>query len=185
MIQIRNCVFETNSSSSHSIVCTNKDTYLETVNPEWRIRNGILEIWSEEDLEFERYPFDILSDWYGRLCYAIASCGYENLDEIRTACMKHISEFKDFKFPKDKWDDKEEDYLGHVDHQSSGLLTHTLNKHNISIEDFIFNDKYIVIIDGDEYCVFDRLAGSPIFSKENIEYIEDAIDCDEWYEENE
>lgn len=44
----------------------------------------------------------------------------------------------------------EEFYYGEVDHESYGMLEAFLSKNNVSIEDFIFDPRYIVIIDGDE-----------------------------------
>ena len=175
MIKIRNGVFETNSSSSHSIVVTKTDSPLETVDPEWRMRDGEINFWNEDELEFGRTPFDILSNWYDRLRYAIASLGETSMDEIYTACKRHIPGFDHFKFPASRWENGGE-VLGYVDHQSIGLLRHTLITHNITLEDFIFNDKYIVIVDGDEYCVFNRLCDTPMFNEDAIAYVEGAYD---------
>ena len=176
MLKIRNSVFETNSSSSHSIVVTKENQIQENVDPEWYMSDdGEIDFWSEDDLEFGRTPFDILNDWHGRLRYTIASMGETHMDEIVSACKRHIPGFDHFKFPHSKWDDGG-NVLGYVDHQSFGLLRHTLNAHHISVEDFIFNDKYLVIIDGDEYRVFDRLRDSLLFTDEEIDYMEEAND---------
>lgn len=172
MFSIRNNVFETNSSSSHSIVMTKANTATQNkIDPGWKIRDGILSFkyWSE-DLEFGRAPFDILADWFGRLRYAIASYGENHIDDIREICQKHIIGFKDFNFPVNEYsDDEKEINYGYVDHQSSGLLQHFLDENNISLEDFIFNDKFIVIIDGDEYQVFNRMMEANIINKDFIE----------------
>jgi len=175
MIKIRNGVFETNSSSSHSIVVTKTDNPLETVDPEWRMRDGEIKFWYEDDLEFGRTPFNVLSDWYGRLRYTIASLGETHMDEIVAACKRHIPGFDHFKFPTSRYEDGGE-ILGYVDHQSIGLLRHTLIAHHVTMDDFIFNDKYIVIIDGDEYCVFNRLRNTPMFDENAIDYLEEAND---------
>lgn len=39
-----------------------------------------------------------------------------------------------------------------IDHQSAGLLQSFLKSHNVSLREFLCEEKYIVIIDGDEYC---------------------------------
>lgn len=168
MIQIRNSVFETNSSSSHSIVVTKGEQFHDQVDPRYHVDdNGELKFWYSDDLEFGRSPFDVLCDWYGRLRYAIASFGKDGLSEIEAACKRHLIGFDHFSFGKN-YDD--EDDMGYVDHESSGLLSRTLRQHNISLDDFIFNDKYIVFIDGDEYCVFDRLRHSVLFNEDSIDY---------------
>lgn len=178
MITIRKGVFETNSSSSHSIVLTKENHQSETIADSnmidggWRVnKDGIMDFWCEEDLEFGRSPFELLTDWYGRLRYAIASYGNdkERLKDIEEICQRHIAGFVCFKFKKDRWDNQE--YHGYVDHQSTGLLQAALKKHNTSLEDFIFNDKYIVVIDGDEYCVFDTLIKTDLFNNNAVEDI--------------
>ena len=85
MIYIRKGVFETNSSSSHSIVMTKADKPIkDMVNPDWHVDNdGVMDFWYEPDLDFGRSPFDLLTDWYGRLRYCIAY--YGNNNEKRTS----------------------------------------------------------------------------------------------------
>jgi hypothetical protein len=65
---------------------------------------------------------------------------------------------------------KEYTYYGNVDHQSSGLLQGFLKKENVTIKDFLFNKRYIVIIDGDEYGVFDKFKNSGLYSEENVDF---------------
>lgn len=62
-------------------------------------------------------------------------------------------------------------YYGYVDHQSSGLLQGFLDSHNITIKDFIFNQKYHVVIDGDEYCIFDDMVKYGLIDKNNVSEI--------------
>lgn len=150
---------------------TKANTRTQTqIDPGWKVRNGIMEFWNDEDLEFGRYPFDVLADWYGRLRYAIASYDVEHIDEIKAICKKHINSFEDFKFKMRQYsDDEEEPEYGYVDHQSMGLLQHFLKKNNIELEDFIFNDKFIVIIDGDEYQIFNRMMETELINENFIE----------------
>lgn len=185
MIQIRKGVFETNSSSSHSIVITKNNKPLPNViDGDWHVNdNGVMDFWYEDDLEFERSPFDLLTTWFGRLRYCIASYSDndDKISELEEICRRRIEGFKSFKFKKDRWDNSVN--RGYVDHQSIGLLQAALKKYNISLEEFIFNDRYIVIIDGDEYCVFDTLIESDMFNKDNIQDItsaNDNIDDDGW-----
>lgn len=190
MIYIRKGVFETNSSSSHSIVMmkgnrpckTIKDSNM--VNGGWRVnKEGVMDFWFENDLEFGRSPFDLLTKWEGRLRYAIASYAgdKDKIKELEEICQRRIAGFVKFKFRTDRWEGSGE-YHGYVDHQSYGLLQSTLKKYNISLEDFIFDDRFIVVIDGDEYNIFDTLSGTDMFNRENIEDVVPRMPVD-WDEE--
>ena len=64
-------------------------------------------------------------------------------------------------------------YPGYIDHQSWGLLDRFLAKEGIDLKEFLLNKKYIVIIDGDEYCTFESLVNSGLINKENIDHIVD------------
>lgn len=170
MIKIRNGCFETNSSSSHAMIMMKEDQPLpQMFNPDrWMGDNGILSIW-EDDLEFGRFPFDVLTDWYKRMCYAIASYGENGFKEIESLLYKRLDGLKEVKF----WGNETKySKYGYVDHQSNGLLQEFLKEHNISLEDFIFNDRYMVVIDGDEYRVFHDMFDAGLINKPEIEIIE-------------
>ena len=181
MIFIRKGVFETNSSSSHSIVMMKNDYPVGTVgdsdmvDPDWHVnKDGVMDFWFEDDLNFGRSPFELLTDWYGRLRYAIATYGGDKnkLNELEAICQRRIAGFICFKFKEDRWEKGE--YHGYIDHQSMGLLDAALAKYSVSIEDFIFNDKFIVVIDGDEYCIFNTLTETDMFNKDAVEDITSA-----------
>ena len=165
MIKIRNGCFETNSSSSHAMIMMKQDLPLpqvfETNNHVWK---GKITIWTD-DLEFGRSPFSVLTDWYHRMCYAIASYGKAGYDDILTILYKRIAGLQEVEIYGAK---TEYAQYGYVDHQSMGLLQSFLKEHNISLEDFIFNDRYIVVIDGDEYCVFDSMIEAGLIDKTKI-----------------
>lgn len=80
MFKIRNSCFETNSSSSHAMIMMKEDQPLPQMFEPIRYMgdSGMLLIW-RDDLEFERSPFSVLTDWYHRMCYAIASYGKDML----------------------------------------------------------------------------------------------------------
>ena len=59
-------------------------------------------------------------------------------------------------------------YYGSVDHQSSGILDAFLNKHNITLEQFLANPKYVIIVDGDEYCAWSKMFEAGICLRENF-----------------
>ena len=47
-------------------------------------------------------------------------------------------------------------------------------KYNVYIDNFIFDDRFIVVIDGDEYRVFETLMETDLFRKEAVEDIVSA-----------
>ena len=166
MFKIRSGCFETNSSSSHAMIMLKEDKPLpQMIEPKWHLHNGKLSIYYN-DLFFERSPFDVLIDWYHRMCYAIASFGEEGYDEIEDLLYKRIDSLQEIEI----WGRRDDDYYkyGDVDHQSAGLLKSFLFEKDIDLEEFIFNDRYIVIIDGDEYGVWDSLLDSGLIDKNKI-----------------
>ena len=183
MIQIRKGVFETNSSSSHSIVMMKTDKPKKCpFESAWVFKGEVA--FYESDLEFGRAPFDLLTDWYGRVRYCIAA-GYD-VDELTEMCRRNIKGFDHFNFEKNRW--SKGPYKGYIDHQSIGALETALKKFNVSLEEFIFNDRFIIVIDGDEYCVFDSLRNSEMFNKDGVEQIvpcPDDEDDDDYNDEDE
>ena len=110
--QIRRCVFETNSSSMHSLVVMKKSStyskdeildgfYLfddkETGEEDcvWEIRG--------DDLEFGRYPFRSLGTFYDKWLYACASLVKEYKDEVynklERIALIHVPGLKKIKMP--------------------------------------------------------------------------------------
>ena len=57
---------------------------------------------------------------------------------------------------------------GSIDHQSIGLLQAFLAKHKITLEEFLVNPQYVVIIDGDEYCAWPKMFEAGVCLKENF-----------------
>lgn len=160
-LTIRKSMFETNSSSMHSIIITkNNDKYDEKELNRY-VYDGKLRFW-EDDIEFSRDPFNFLNTWKDKVAYAIASYCQESEDEeakefisnLENIIKKHVKDFDHIELPdtEDTWYP-----YGYVDHQSAGLLQKFLSKENVTLEDFIFTPKYIVIIDGDEYCIFNSM----------------------------
>ncbi len=161
MKQIRHNVFETNSSSSHSLVITTDNEHYtrEEINDEFYLtKEGKVRLW-ESSLEFYRSPFDILATFKDKLRYAIASSNGNLVDECRKICREYIDGFTDFEFDtKDYiWNSEVKDYVeadepvpnygGTDDYEIEGWL----KKYNVSLEEFLTNKRYIVVVDGDEY----------------------------------
>lgn len=111
-INIRRNCFETNSSSMHSIVVTNEEN---TYNEEELLKdlfiwdNGEFKIWNDDDLCFGRYPFQILSTFEEKLCYAIAEfCGGytkeeeadANFDMLEGIAKKYVPGLKEIVLPE-------------------------------------------------------------------------------------
>lgn len=183
MIKIRRGVFETNSSSMHSIAVVNNDRY-ETVeyysnlvyhNSDNPNNYNVCGCFGTADmLDFGRYPFNILFDFEDKVRYAFASFSDDpnckEFEEIKRIITKYTG-CKNIVFPtQTDWKTHEEkEYYGYVDHQSADLLLFLLTKNNISMEEFLTNKKYIVIIDGDEYCIWDKIKESGVVNESAIE----------------
>ena len=167
MIQIRNGVFETNSSSSHSIVISKQSTPADVSNSWYIDDDGVINI-DEYETEFN-WGVAILADWYHRMLYALASLGEKYIDEIGEAVQKHFPNFKGFDFKFDT------SYLS-VDHQSVGILRSAMSKYCFSVEDFIFDDRYLVFVDHDNHeIIVNSLLRHNIIHKEDV----DVYPCEE------
>lgn len=175
--QVRRNVFETNSSSMHSLVISKEDRLLtkdELTNGMYINKDGVWDLWMDDDLYFGRSPFQCLATFESKVRYAIASlCGWRSNEEKRTTfekiksiVLEAIPECKDVKLPKDNYSEKEKVIYGSVDED---ILSGFLEKNNIALKDFLLNKKYIVIVDGDEYCIYKDLKKSGIINKDNIE----------------
>lgn len=174
--QTRRNVFETNSSSMHSLVVSKDDRLLtkdELTEGMYIREDGTWEIWSADDLYFGRSPFQCLTTFESKVRYTIASlCRWRSdkekkdiFEKIKAIVLGAIPECKDIKLPTDYYE-KEKVIYGSVDED---ILSEFLEKNNIELKDFLLNKKYVVIVDGDEYCIYDDLKKSGIINKDNIE----------------
>lgn len=165
MIQIRDNVFETNSSSAHTIAVKNHDEY--DYDLKWLLdEDGTFKLWSTSDLDFGRSPFDVLCTTYQKIPYFIATYGYKFISKI---IMENIPEVKRIEKPHidKRWDDP--DLKQGIDHQSVGMLQHFIKKNNLTIEEALFNNKYIIIIDGDEYNTWGKMINCGLINTNNLE----------------
>lgn len=180
--QIRKNVFETNSSSSHSIVITKKDEYYtpeEMALEDWC--KGRKRFWADS-LYFGRSPFQCLHTFWQKVAYAIANHSSlpveEHINQIEEICRKHSHNFVCFEFEKTVpfcgrdengtaiWGEEELE-LGGTD---DDILYPWLKKNNVSLEEFLTNKKYIVICDGDEYCIWQDLKKSGLINEDLKNY---------------
>lgn len=222
-INIRKGLFETNSSSMHTIVVLNEDEHYDKKDIEeemWLDNEGTMEIFSEGELDFGRH-FDILITFVEKLKYAIAYYGKERFEEIEKIANKYVPECKRIDLPseflkapfvdedgntyesfrvKEIYPSKEEfkngevtrfevykgngkyievkpsisdeyrPYYGEIDHQSRTVLGDWFKKHpDVSLEEFLINKKYIIVIDGDESFVWDKYKAAKIINTDMIE----------------
>ena len=178
MIQIRDNTFETNSSSSHSLIITDFDG---KYTPE-EMMKGIY-LWEdketrmyESNLEFYRSPFSLLATFESKSRYAIASSQGHLADEVEKIWRKYIPNFNGFKFDmkteeydydKKEWVDLDEPkpiYGGTDDYQIEGWL----KGYNVSLEDFLTMRRYMVVCDGDEYREWYHILDSGLVDKSHI-----------------
>lgn len=192
MIQIRHSVFETNSSSSHSIsIRKNGHTYTkeEIMKDLWLSEEGSHWVW-DNDLEFGRSPFEPLTTFKDKIRFALASYhdDQDKIDEICGIFTKYTEGgWLDLKSVLVDEDDEEDRswygvIKGYIDHQSMGLLQNFLRSHRVSLEEFLTNSKYVVWIDGDEYCIKEQLFESGLLHAEDFEEVKAGMTNDdlEW-----
>lgn len=170
---VRCGTFETNSSSSHSLVVTKSS---DVFTPE-EIRENF---WVDKDrliwmgsyrLDFGRNPNAPLVSFADKLRYLIAAyCNSnpEKIDELLSIVRKYVPEVKGFKF--DLTYNGNRYYYGSIDHQSIGVVRSYIEKHNLSLEEFLINKKYIIILDGDEYDMWGAMKESGLV---NLDFIEE------------
>lgn len=166
---IRQETFETNSSSMHSLVITkNSDVVTPKMFEEdyYIPKDGTLSIFSREELYFDRAPFRILSTPLEKLEYLIAQSTKEERNTLIETFKKIYPKVKEIEFPR--YYSEEGVFYGEVDHQSKGFVKDFLEKHDISIEQFLKEKKYNIIIDGDEYCEWEKVKKSGLIDLDNI-----------------
>lgn len=138
MKNIRRSVFETNSSSMHSLSIigssrlTPKKNFPSVINVEYG--------------EFG-WGYDRLSDPVEKLSYLITE-----YSEDKTMIKKIVKIFEDYTGSKVIIEDNGEgDYAkGYIDHQSSGMISELIDD-GLSICDLLFDEKYAIIIDNDNH----------------------------------
>lgn len=186
MFNIRKNVFETNSSSMHSLVVvkhpkpyTSDELKLNCYHED---REYQLFGWSSDRSEFGRSPFQTLRTPVDKLRYYVAhelgNCErYEKIPEIKAFISKCTN------VPVDKIElrvtseRKKRDYYGYIEHNDTGESPFEyIARKNISMEDLILNPKYVIIVDGDEYQEFKQLFESNVLNANDFEDISSGAD---------
>lgn len=186
MINIRENVFETNSSSMHSLVVVkNPKPYTERelkLNCYREDRGYDLFGWSSDRSEFGRAPFQTLRTPVDKLRYYVAhelgNCErYEKIPEIKEFISKCTGVPVDQVELRVTSERKKRDYYGYIEHNDTGESPFEyIARKNISMEDLILNPKYVIIVDGDEYQEFKQLFESNILNADDFEDISSGAD---------
>jgi hypothetical protein len=138
--------------------------------------DGMIPHWEIDDFDFGRYPFQVLYTLIDKARYAVASYlgGHERMDDTATEVLegqiypvirKYYPDFKGFEFDKNHVTGDFD--FGSVDQQSYGLLQGFLKKTGITLEEFLTDNAYQVIIDGDEYGNFGGYVNAGIIHAED------------------
>ena len=185
MLNIRKSIFETNSSSMHSIVIAkNKDKSLDDYfYHDWE-NCPTLEL-TETDLEFGRGPFNFLNTFEEKLCYLIAAVNFKDnefnqlIDTVNQILKEKnitektvniiVPEIDDYDYEKHEYKEEKVPFYGDIDHQSLGVFQGFLNKYHLTHKQFLENPNIEVVIDGDEYCYLYDMVDLGIIDKNSIE----------------
>lgn len=166
---VRQGVFETNSSSMHSICIRGNqpDRYtLEQLNENEKsyAPSGIINL-DYCGLEFGRYPFQMLASLFDKCRYALASYGVEKAKEIEDIYKEAMrdAELDKYEYPFTHFKFDPDD--ASIDHQSAGLLQRFLVSEGITLKEFLLNPNYYVVIDGDEYYEFYKYLTAKLIEK--------------------
>lgn len=181
MINIRNGVFETNSSSSHSICINNANQTVSADLSAYIDDNGMWSI-NGIDLEFYRAPFRVLTSPEAKIRYAIACTAYlgkesDKFQMIEQTVQEIEPKFKHFVFLPSKWFGGSDPDMGGTD---ESILFPWLEENHVNLKEFITSGKYFVVCDGDEYNIFSDLVKTGIVNKA-IQHDDYGSDDYEWY----
>ena len=192
MFNIRRNVFETNSSSMHSLVIVKKpkpytkdELNLFTYNGEHDFN---LFDWSE-DGNYERAPYRVLRTPLDKLryysAYILGTCEeLDKINEIKNFINQQTGidpekinlEHVETHYNR-KGDEVEFRNYGYVSSNDTGEdVFEFVKRKNIDWKDLILNPKYVIIVDGDEYQLFKALFESNILDANSFEDISSGPD---------
>lgn len=188
---IRTNTFETNSSSMHSLVVVKdpKPYNLYEKLESYSDYNEFELFGCCDRSSFERSPFEVLRSQGDKLRYYVAHyVGYLNKKELLPKIKEFIHNQTGIPLNKielraeltylseNDWTNKRESY-GYAGLNDTGEdVFEYIERNNITMEEFVLNPKYTVIIDGDEYQEFKKLFDSNILNANDFEYISSGPD---------
>ena len=180
MIQVRNNIFETNSSSSHSLIITRAGrpmlTAEECIQSLWFDYDQTTGVYDpdpdEEIFCFNRYPFKVLDSFEKKLMFLYANApvrdrgrskdGYTIWEheyyKISNVVKKIIPGFKRVKF-----------HYARPSCEAYNVLD-TI-KANMTLVEFLINPNVLVICDGDEYQVWSGMKSVNMIATKNFKEI--------------
>lgn len=183
MINVRRGVFETNSSSMHSLVVVRnpKPYNSRELQLDHYPSESCFELFScVDNPSFCRAPFQVLRSPVEKLRYYSAYyLGNEERYELIPKITGFISERTGVEPSKIDLTSHHgyDDGFGYVESNDTGDDPMAyVEEHNITMEEFVLNPKYVVIVDGDEYEEFKKLFESNILNAEDFEDITSGAD---------
>lgn len=175
MRNVRNSCFETNSSSSHSLVIINKPPEHYTpdeIREECWIDSDhtTLNYWGD-DLFFGRSPFMVLATFQDKLRYAYANAPirvyknktgkdryYRQYYKVTNVVRKLVPEFNGFTTFRNNL---------HVGTEDAPLFDWLKSEH-MTLENFLTDKNIIVIVDGDEYNIWQDMKKIGVINTNSI-----------------
>ena len=172
-VKIRQGAFETNSSSQHSLVImkpelssTKKMKFFDNFKAGQQYT-----VWcDDEDSVFGRFPFRILNDFDSKFRYLLADkWSMAESDTEKESVYKEMKSLfeKEIGMECILMPDEYGDY-GYID-KCEGGLSRALEAEGISLEDFLKDERFFIVIDGDEYCQWIDIRESGIADNSKIE----------------
>lgn len=136
MKHIRKSVFETNSSSSHSITINSSATNYTSISPD---ADGIITI-DTKGYDFG-WGYEDYNDFHSKACYC--AIDQQNTESNLVMLQKVIMEHTGAKEVKLRIDPN-----SYIDHQSYGTSSDAFESEQ-TLKDFLFSKNSILIIDND------------------------------------
>lgn len=180
MIQVRNNIFETNSSSSHSLIITRAgrpmltaEECIQSLWVDYDQRTGVYEPELDDEIfHFNRHPFKVLDSFERKLMFLYANApvryrgkskaGYTIWEheyyKISNVVKKIIPGFKRVKFHHDRPSCESYNVLATI-------------KANMTLVEFLTNPNVLVICDGDEYQVWNGMKSINMIATKNFKEI--------------
>lgn len=156
---IRRGVFETNSSSSHSMCIQNNaiQDCLDTEHIIHDLLNG-RGVWKIKDNHYGRSPFRFLNKFSEKVLYALAVYAYGDDEKDPDSKIKQIEEIVRSYVPEfSSFDVSRSDSYYKFGYAENTGFDAWLKDNNITLEEFLVSNKYAIIVDGDEYNIFTDL----------------------------